>query len=227
MDRNQEVAQETPNPNTPVLLFFHIPLPEFRELLLEEDEKKILGDYQEKVWHSGVNGGLYAAAIDHGNVKGMFVGHDHVNDFCFQNPNSKIPLCYCGVSGYGELPFFPSITKSEQSKSKQQPNPGAYSRTGWPRRVRLIEFKPGENGSSVVETWKRLDGRGFPEKDRQILGETPPDGRVYLYLPFEAWMALAAGCGAAGGAILLLVLQWCWGRRKLIQRAGFGSVKDL
>ena len=190
-ERSQEVADTSRNA-VPLLLFFHIPLPEFRELLWEEHEKKILGDFQEKVWHSGINGGLYAAAVDSGRVKGMFVGHDHLNDFCHVHPISNISLCYCGGSGYG-----------------------AYGKAGWSRRVRVIEFKmlPGQEEPSI-QTWKRLDSHRYPIKNLQTLGVIPPDGVVYLYLTFEAWMALSAVGGALAGAALVQVLACCLARRK-------------
>ena len=167
----------------PVLLFLHIPLPEVRELLNDEAEKRILGDFKEKVWHSGINGGLYAAALDNGRVRGVFVGHDHVNDFCHQNLFSNITLCYCGVSGYG-----------------------AYSRNGWARRVRLIEYTMVDD-EPVLRTWKRLDGPALPIKDLQTLGMIPEDGEIYVSLTFEAWMAISAVSGALGSMVLLLLLQ--------------------
>lgn len=136
------------------------------------------------MWHSGINGGLYAAALDNGRVQGMFVGHDHVNDFCHQNVNTNLTLCYCGVSGYG-----------------------AYARDGYSRRVRIIEFTQVGDEDPVIRTWKRLDVKGSLPKDLQTLGTIPEDGEIYVSLNFEAWMAIAASLGAVGGIALVLLLQ--------------------
>ena len=127
----------------PMLMFFHIPVPEFRSLLEEEYEKRITGSFREKVWHSGVNGGLYAAALERPSVVGMFVGHDHVNDFCYRDLLSGIYLCYAGSAGYG-----------------------AYSRPGFHRRARVIELTA---GSREISTWKRLDDGSLSVIDRETM----------------------------------------------------------
>jgi 3',5'-cyclic AMP phosphodiesterase CpdA len=62
----------------PGLMFFHIPLPEFREMV---NTVKIIGVRQEKESHSPVNGGMFAALLERGDVRGVYCGHDHVNNY--------------------------------------------------------------------------------------------------------------------------------------------------
>ncbi len=62
----------------PGLMMFHIPLPEFREMV---NSKKTIGERHEPEASSHVNGGLFAAVLDRGDVKGIFCGHDHTNNY--------------------------------------------------------------------------------------------------------------------------------------------------
>lgn len=71
---------------TESLLFHHIPIPEFNDAydaaksgtegaILEEGEKR------ENVCCPEYNSGLFDAILEKGSTKGMFVGHDHVNNY--------------------------------------------------------------------------------------------------------------------------------------------------
>ena len=79
----------------PSLMFFHIPLREHKELM---DAGKFTGEKNEECCCSLVNSGLFAAALDRGDVKGMFVGHDHVNTLV--GDWHGIKLGYSGSIGY-------------------------------------------------------------------------------------------------------------------------------
>ena len=77
----------------------------------------ISGDNFERGGCSGANSGLFTAFLEQDDVKMVNVGHDHVNDYC---TNWKgIDLCYGGGCGFGA---------------------GAYGKTGWARRARVIEL---------------------------------------------------------------------------------------
>jgi len=88
----------------PSLAFFHIPLPEYA-LAWEKSEIKPIGVRGEKVCCPVLNTGMFAAMIEHGDVMGTFVGHDHVNDFLASYYG--IALAYGRFSGgsntYGDL----------------------------------------------------------------------------------------------------------------------------
>lgn len=110
----------------PVLVFIHIPLPEYDEIWrlgLCQGEKN------EDVCCPRINTGLFAAMHLAGNVKGVFAGHDHLNDY--EGSLYGIRLCYGRATGYncyGEPDF----------------RHGA-------RVIRLIEGRPD------FTTWIRLD----------------------------------------------------------------------
>jgi hypothetical protein len=90
--------QEAENDVVESLLFVHIPLMEYLEY--EESEN------QEKIWPQGKNTGLFQAMLDAGTkTRGVFVGHDHLNNFDFLLEG--VLLAYgqaSGYNGYGILP---------------------------------------------------------------------------------------------------------------------------
>ncbi|KAI3841290.1 hypothetical protein MKW98_007771 [Papaver atlanticum] len=129
----------------PALAFFHIPIPEVRDLWY----KQYVGQYQEAVACSSYNSGVLKTLVSMGDVKAVFLGHDHLNDFC--GVIEGIWFCYGGGSGYH-----------------------AYARIGWQRRARVIsvELDKGKNSwLSVrrIKTWKRLDDSILSKIDEQIL----------------------------------------------------------
>lgn len=64
----------------PSLAFFHIPLPEYNQAAA--DENAILyGSRMEKACAPAINTGMFTAMKEAGDVMGVFVGHDHDNDY--------------------------------------------------------------------------------------------------------------------------------------------------
>jgi len=85
----------------PALAFFHIPLPEYKEVVGKETT---IGSQGDPVSSSDLNSGLYTAMIKSKDVMGIFVGHDHDNNFigCLRN----ICLAYGNAAGrqcYGTI----------------------------------------------------------------------------------------------------------------------------
>lgn len=64
----------------PSLFFFHIPIPEYNQAATDENAS-LYGIRREKACAPVVNSGLFTAAKEGGDVLGMFVGHDHDNDY--------------------------------------------------------------------------------------------------------------------------------------------------
>lgn len=64
----------------PALAFFHIPLPEYHEAVKNEGAYMV-GTRKESACAPEINTGLAAAMLQAGDVMGVFVGHDHVNDY--------------------------------------------------------------------------------------------------------------------------------------------------
>ncbi|CAL0327899.1 unnamed protein product [Lupinus luteus] len=135
----------TPLNKPPALAFFHIPIPETPQLFYKE----IVGQFQEGVACSRVNSGVLETLVSIRDVKAVFFGHDHKNDFC--GNLGGIWFCYGGGFGYH-----------------------GYGKAGWPRRARIIqaELQKGKNswmGVERIKTWKRLDDEKMSKIDEQIL----------------------------------------------------------
>ena len=64
----------------PALAFFHIPLPEYNQAASSENSH-LVGYRFEKPCAPELNTGLFTAMLTAGDVMGVFVGHDHDNDF--------------------------------------------------------------------------------------------------------------------------------------------------
>lgn len=96
--RKHSISYTQQNGGSPVpsLAFFHIPLPEYNQAAA--DENAILtGTRKEKACAPQLNSGLFTAMKELGDVKGMFVGHDHDNDYAIYW--KEILLAYGRYSG--------------------------------------------------------------------------------------------------------------------------------
>ncbi len=82
----------------PSIMFLHIPLVEFNALTRNSNRTRTQGEYNEAVSASELNSGLFAAALQRGDVKGIFAGHDHINTF--DGIYCGIRLGYDGSAGY-------------------------------------------------------------------------------------------------------------------------------
>ncbi|AED97710.1 unnamed protein product [Arabidopsis thaliana] len=139
-----------PNPQegiAPGLAYFHIPLPEF---LSFDSKNATKGVRQEGTSAASTNSGFFTTLIARGDVKSVFVGHDHVNDFCGELKG--LNLCYGGGFGYH-----------------------AYGKAGWERRARVVvvdlnKKRKGKWGAvKSIKTWKRLDDKHLSVIDSQVL----------------------------------------------------------
>lgn len=79
----------------PSLMFFHIPLREFIDMY---DAGNTVGELNEAPCPPQINSGLFARLLERGDVKGVFVGHEHVNTFV--GDWYGIKLGYSGNTGY-------------------------------------------------------------------------------------------------------------------------------
>ena len=95
------------NGGTPLtaLSFFHIPLSEYHEAV-QNESSFLIGTRKEKACAPEINTGLFAAMKEAGDVLGVFVGHDHVNDYAVSWKG--IMLCYGRFTGgktvYHDMP---------------------------------------------------------------------------------------------------------------------------
>lgn len=127
-------------------MYFHIPLPEYASF----DATNFTGVKQEGISSPSTNSGFFTAMLEAGNVRAVFTGHDHKNDFC--GKLLDINLCYAGGFGYH-----------------------AYGKAGWARRARVVAVKlkktskAGWGAVKSIKTWKRLDDQHLTAIDAQVL----------------------------------------------------------
>ncbi|WP_127530386.1 metallophosphoesterase family protein [Paenibacillus kobensis] len=110
----------------PALAFFHIPLPEYNDLW---DFSIAYGINGEGVGCPRLNSGLFHAFRSRGDVSGVFVGHDHLNDYWGQLHG--IRLCYGRYTGFN-----------------------AYGQDGFPRGARIIQLN---EDARHFSTWLHLE----------------------------------------------------------------------
>jgi hypothetical protein len=119
----------------PGLMFFHIALPEHLLISMNAEQTKMTGEKNETICNSMINSGMFATALQRGDIKGIFVGHDHIND-CM-GKYFGIMLGFDGSIGYGNYGFN-SLVEKEQNRL---------------RGARFFEIS--EEGPSDIKTWMR------------------------------------------------------------------------
>lgn len=101
-NESDKLAHQNNGKPLPSLMFFHIPLIEFEDLATQN--KEIKGMKKEGVSSAKINSGLFASMLEKQNVMGVFVGHDHDNDYI--GIKNDISLGYgrrTGFEAYGNL----------------------------------------------------------------------------------------------------------------------------
>ena len=112
---------------TGAIAFFHIPLCEYRDAW---DNQITTGELNEEICSSPVNSGMFDVMVKDNTTRAVFVGHDHINNFCGRYKN--IILGYGRATGYN-----------------------TYSSEGYCHGARLIEIS--EEDVNAFDTWQRLD----------------------------------------------------------------------
>ncbi len=120
-DQSAALARANGHP-LPALAFFHIPLPEYQVVweMGSCDGRKF-----ESVCCPRLNTGLFSAMKLQGDVLGVFVGHDHINDYAGELYGIK--LCYGLKTGFN-----------------------SYGHDDFRKGARIIKLQA---GSPVFETW--------------------------------------------------------------------------
>ncbi|MCZ8518269.1 MULTISPECIES: metallophosphoesterase family protein [Paenibacillus] len=115
MEDSRTLSQAFHGRPVPSLAFFHIPLPEYKEVW---NLGGCSGSKNEEVCCSTVNAGMFGAMLERGTMLGTFAGHDHINDYC--GDLHGIKLCYGRATGYN-----------------------TYGQEGFPRGARMIRLHAG------------------------------------------------------------------------------------
>ena len=147
--RQQSAAYTAQNGGKPLpaLAFFHIPVPEYNEAA--SDENAILrGTRMEEACAPKLNTGMFAAMKESGDVMGIFVGHDHDNDYAVMWKG--ILLAYGRFTGgnteYNHLPNGARIIVLDE---------GARTFTSWIRQKDSIVDKVTYPASFVKDDWTK------------------------------------------------------------------------
>lgn len=114
----------------PSLMFFHIPLVEFNNVT---ERETTVGKKNEGVASSEINSGLFASLVGKKDVMGVFVGHDHDNDYI--GIEHDVALAFGRVTGadaYGDL---------ERGSRIIEMHEGEFSFNTWIRTPSGTQFK--------------------------------------------------------------------------------------
>ncbi len=80
------------------IIFTHVPIPEMLYISRNPEECHARGNMREAPGTSMLSSGLFNAAVERGDIRGFFFGHDHLNDL--QGEYLGITMAYDGALGY-------------------------------------------------------------------------------------------------------------------------------
>lgn len=130
ISQSKQLTEQNGGTPLPSIAFFHIPVPEYAEAVANPNAD-LVGFRREKVCSPLINTGFFAAAKIQGDIMGMFVGHDHDNDFAVKWLD--ILLAYGRFSG----------------------GPTEYNHL--PNGARMVELSEGQR---IIHTWiRQRDGK--------------------------------------------------------------------
>lgn len=147
--RQQSAAFTAQNGGQPIpaLAFFHIPVPEYHEAVADENST-IRGTRMEEACAPRINSGMFAAMKEGGDVMGIFVGHDHDNDYAVMWKN--ILLAYGRYTGgntvYNHLPNGARVIVLDE---------GARTFTSWIRQKGGIVDEISYPSTFVKDDWTK------------------------------------------------------------------------
>ena len=130
--RNESKKTTSLNNNSPIpsLAFFHIPIPEYNLIVGKETT---MGEQFEGVASADVNSGIFASMLEMKDIMGVFVGHDHDNNYI--GIHKDIALAFGQVTGadaYGDFDRGSRIIELKE---------GEYSFDTWIRSIKGEDFK--------------------------------------------------------------------------------------
>lgn len=123
---DQIILRKKQNTAFGALCFLHIPLPEYVPAL---QSPRRIGQKLEGICCPDQNSGLFSIMLEQGHTRGVFAGHDHLNDAC--GGLFGIALCYGRAGGYS-----------------------TYGRHTFKKGGRVIALEQGNTDS--FQTWVRL-----------------------------------------------------------------------
>ncbi len=82
----------------PGIIFTHVPIPEFVYITRNPEQCRARGNLREAPGCATLSTGLFNVAVERGDIKGFFFGHDHLNDL--QGEYLGITMANDGALGY-------------------------------------------------------------------------------------------------------------------------------
>lgn len=82
-------AEKEQGKKVPAVMFMHISLPEYMQIMRNPEQCNAIGSKRESGCTTELNSGLFLAALQRGDMKGFFFGHDHLIDMQGE---------YCGIT---------------------------------------------------------------------------------------------------------------------------------
>lgn len=177
----------------PALAFFHIPLPEYKEM------REFLGQKKEEgVASPEVNSGLFTSLIEMGDVMGCFVGHDHDNEF--------IGTLYGKALAYGRVSGWDAYGDFERGARLIELHEGEQAFDSWvrtPSRKEYTYYYPSGLSSRDEETMRFLPAV-YP-LDKQ--GLKPGVSYTYYEGKFKHTDQIPAGTHLKKGTLSALTIK--------------------
>lgn len=153
-------TEQNKNIPLPALAFFHIPLLEFNNVIGKE---KTIGNKEEGIASPEINSGIFCSMVEKKDVMGVFVGHDHNNDFI--GMDQGIALAFGRTSGsdaYGKLDRGGRIIKMYEGKNQFD----TWIRT--PKGVEFEYYYPSGLSAKEEETMQYLPAKAIQVKQQGI-----------------------------------------------------------
>ena len=128
-DKFTALNKKTPIPS---VAFFHIPLIEFNNVV---GKKSTVGIKNEGIASADINSGLFASMIEKKDVMGIFVGHDHDNNYIGTYQN----ICMA----FGQVTGADAYGKFERGARIIELQEGKFSFETWIRTNSGVQYKTG------------------------------------------------------------------------------------
>lgn len=93
-----EEIEEYAGHKVPGMMYFHIPLQEFYEVVLNPEQTGMTGVQRDPICAGPLNSGMFTAILERGDIRAVSCGHDHINDYSGEFCGVK--LCYASTLGY-------------------------------------------------------------------------------------------------------------------------------
>ena len=82
----------------PAVMFMHVPPLEFNLMYRNPEQLSLIGHMRESPASGELNNGLVMACLERGDVRGIFVGHEHLSDA--QGEYMGLTMAYDAALGY-------------------------------------------------------------------------------------------------------------------------------